>query len=222
MRMPRWRRWTLLAAVASVATSSAGEPGGEPESAEHCHPAPVVTASPAAGPMSAAPARQRMAYAVPELRLTRADGKEVAIRRELEDARPVILNFIFTTCTTICPVMTQTLAKVQQRLGDARDRVKMISVSIDPEHDTPERLRAYAAKHGAGSQWAFYTGTTEASVALQKAFDAYRGNKMNHAPVTFVRPGPGQPWTRLEGLGNAEAILQEVQPALALSDRRGP
>ena len=215
--MLRTRGWVTFAVVAyglgAPAMSSAGEPD---KTAEHCH-SPPAEATPAA-----APTRQRMAYTVPDVRLVRADGKEVRIRQELEDQRPVILNFIFTSCTTICPVMSQTLAKVQERLGEFRERVKMISVSIDPEHDTPERLRAYARKYAAGPQWTFYTGTVDASAALQKAFDAYRGNKMNHAPVTFVRPGPGQPWTRLDGLGNAEAIAREVQPALALSDRREP
>jgi protein SCO1/2 len=163
-----------------------------------------------------------MRYAIPDVRLVRADGKTVRIREVLDGPRPVILNFIFTTCGAICPVMSQTLAKVQDRLGEDRARVTMVSISIDPEQDTPERLTAYARKYAAGPQWSFYTGSPEASVALQKAFGMYRGNKMNHLPVTFVRTTQGGPWVRLEGLGNAEAIISEVRPALAVSDRRRP
>jgi len=203
----------LLGAVLALATGPvrAGEK-------EHCHSA----GGGAAVAPASSPARAAMAYTVPDVRLVRADGTEVMIRPELERSGPVVLNFIFTTCTTICPVLTRTLAKVQETLGQDRDRVRMVSVSIDPERDTPARLREYARTFKAGPEWAFYTGTSDASVAMQKAFDVFRGNKMNHVPVTFVRTGPDHPWIRLEGLGNAEAILREIRPALALNDPRRP
>jgi protein SCO1 len=203
----------LLGALVALATGA-----GRAEEKEHCHPA----AGAAGEAMATAAPRATRTYSVPDVRLVRADGQEMRIKPELERSRPVVLNFVFTTCTTICPVMSQTLAKVQERLGDDRPRVTMISVSIDPERDTPARLTEYARKFRAGPDWTFYTGTAEASIALQKAFDVYRGNKMNHVPVTFVRTAPDQPWVRLEGLGNADAILREVRPALALSDRRQP
>ena len=210
-------RWTLGAAAAAGLLGMVGTTGwaGENEG-EHCH----STGATANAPPPSAPAPKR--YAIPDVRLVRADGKTVRIREVLDGPQPVILNFIFTTCGAICPVMSQTLAKVQDRLGEDRARVAMVSISIDPEQDTPERLTAYARKYAAGPQWSFYTGSTEASVALQKAFGMYRGNKMNHLPVTFVRTTRGGPWVSLEGLGNAEAILSEVRPALAVSDRRHP
>jgi protein SCO1 len=163
------------------------------------------------------PARDavRNRYLIPDVALVRADGTQVKLRQELDDGRPVILNFIFTTCTSICPVMTQTFVQIQKRLGDDRSRVHMVSVSIDPEEDTPARLREYAKKFGAGPQWTFYTGTQEASVALQKAFDIYRGDKMNHVPVTFLRIAPGQPWVRIEGLARADAVVREYRQLVA-------
>jgi len=211
------RRWRWIAAVVAALLAAPSPRGWAQEhTGSHCDPGTAPT------PASATADRLPMRYTVPDVQLVRADGARVKFRQELEGGRPVVLNFIFTTCTAICPVMSQTLAKVQQRLGPDRERVRMLSVSIDPEQDTPERLAAYAKKFGAGAQWSFYTGTTEASIALQKAFDVYRGNKMNHSPVTFVRTAPDRPWIRLEGLGNADAIVREVTPALAVSDRRHP
>ena len=135
--------------------------------------------------------------------------------QELSDGRPVLLDFIYTSCTTICPVLTQTFAEVQKRLGKDAAKVKIMSVSVDPEQDTPSRLTEYAGKYGAGAQWSFYTGSVEASVAVQRSFDVYRGDKMNHSPVTFFRAAPGQPWVRLEGFATPDAVLGEVRTQVA-------
>jgi protein SCO1/2 len=150
-------------------------------------------------------------YQVPDVALVRADGARVNLRREIDDGQPVILNFIYTTCTAICPVMSQLFAQVQSRLGD---KVHMISVSIDPEQDTPAQLRQYAERVHAGAQWTFYTGTVEETISAQKAFDAYRGDKMNHLPVTFLRVAPGKPWVRLEGFTKADDVVHEYHKLL--------
>jgi protein SCO1/2 len=152
---------------------------------------------------------------VPAVEVVRADGARVDLRREIDDGRPVILNFIFTTCTAICPVMSQTFAQIQSRLGDERYDVHLVSVSIDPEEDTPARLAAYAQRFHAGPQWTFYGGTAEASVAAQRAFDVYRGDKMNHAPVTLLRAAPGEPWVQLEGFARAEEVVEEYRRLVA-------
>lgn len=150
-------------------------------------------------------------YRVPDVALVRNDGARVHLRRELDDGKPVILNFIFTSCAAICPVMSHTFAEIQRRLGDERSAVHLMSVSIDPDADTPARLGDYARKLAAGAGWSFYTGSPEASVAAQKAFDVYRGDKMNHAPVTFLRVAPGQPWLRIDGFATADEVVAEYR-----------
>jgi protein SCO1/2 len=134
---------------------------------------------------------------------------------EVDDGRPVFMNFIYTTCTAICPPMSQTFAALQRKLGPDRAKVRMISVSIDPEQDTPKRLAEYAEKFGAGPQWAFYTGSVESSVAVQKAFGAWRGDKMSHTPLTLVRLGPGEEWVRYDGFVTAEQLAQEYRRSVA-------
>jgi protein SCO1/2 len=138
-------------------------------------------------------------------------GSRVALAALLDGEAPLFLNFIFTSCATICPVMSATFGQVQKRLGPDRENVRMISISIDPEHDTPERLRAYASRHGAGPQWRFLTGDAADIVAVQKAFDAYRGGKMGHEPFTFLRASADAPWVRLDGLGSAADLVAEYR-----------
>jgi protein SCO1/2 len=159
--------------------------------------------------------RSTAEYTPPPVLLLRQDGTRVSLPEELNDGRAVVLNFIFTTCTTICPVTSKVFSQLQSRLGSYRDKVHLVSISIDPEHDTPEVLREYANKVGAGEGWQFYTGTLAASSAAQRAFNVYRGDKMNHAPVTLLRLSPDKPWIRIEGFATADDLLREFDAVVA-------
>ncbi|HEX5337046.1 MAG TPA: SCO family protein [Gallionella sp.] len=154
-------------------------------------------------------------YKVPDIKLQDMNGQPVALREMLDGSNPVMMNFIFTTCTTICPVTSATFAMVQEKLGSAHEKPRLVSISIDPEQDTPERLKAYAQKFGAGPHWSMLTGSAANSIAVQRAFDVYRGDKMNHQPVTFIRKGAGQPWVRIEGFATADDLLREYQKITA-------
>ena len=150
-------------------------------------------------------------YPIPDLTLVNQEGERVSLRSVLSPDGPVMFNFIFTTCTTICPVMSATFAQVRKSLGTEAERVRMVSVSIDPEQDTPPRLREYGERYAAGSNWVFLTGSLDDSMATQRAFDAYRGSKMNHIPLTLLRASPDTPWTRVEGLASAEDLVGEYE-----------
>jgi protein SCO1/2 len=152
---------------------------------------------------------------LPTAPLERDDGQTVSLASELADGRPVVLTFIFTKCGTICPVMSQTFARLQEKLGPDQASVRLVSISIDPEYDTAARLAAYGKQVGAGRHWHFYTGTTEATRSAQQAFVAYRGDKMDHTPVTFLRGRPGQRWERLDGFASSEELAGELRQLLA-------
>ena len=154
-------------------------------------------------------------YQVPQIALVRDDGKRISLPQEMNDGRPVVLNFIFTSCGSICPLMSQVFGRFQQRLGADAQRVHLMSISTDPEEDTPERLTEYARQFGAGPQWQHYTGTLEASLTAQRAFAVYRGDKMSHAPVTLLRAAPGQPWRRIDGFITPDELVQEYRRLLA-------
>jgi protein SCO1/2 len=147
-------------------------------------------------------------YEIPDVTLINAEGDSVSLRSELATDTPVFVNFIFTSCNSFCPLLTATLAKVQSALLKRGETFKIISISIDPEQDTPARLQAYAQRFHASLQWHFLTGDTASTLAVQRAFDAYRGSKMNHAALTLMRLGDGR-WRRFEGLTNAETLIHE-------------
>jgi protein SCO1/2 len=153
-------------------------------------------------------------YQLPDLELVNMAAEKTRLLDEVNPGKPVMVNFIFTTCTTICPVMSATFAQVQSELGDESDALRMISFSIDPEQDTPERLREYAGRFNAGPQWQFLTGSLADSVAVQKAFDVYRGNKMNHEPTTLMKAADSDTWVRIDGLAKAADIVAEYHRLL--------
>jgi len=146
--------------------------------------------------------------AIDDIALVDQHGRATTLREAIGSDKPVLVNFIFTTCTTICPIMTAGFSQFQATLGPDRDRVRLVSISIDPETDTVDVLRAYAQRHGAGPNWLFFTGTPEAVEAAQRAFGAFRGDAFNHAPVTYFRGAPGSPWEQLDGLPSAAALLR--------------
>ncbi len=193
----------LIATGVCVASAALAQEGSKGAAHQHNHAAMAATEL----------KRSEASYSIPALTLVRQDGKKVSFPAELDDGRPVLLQFMYTSCTTICPVTTQMFSRVQDKLGKEHDKFHMLSISVDPEYDTPVRLNSYAKKIGAGSQWQFYGGTLEASVTLQKAFDSFRGDKMNHLPVTYLRAAPGKPWIRIDGLRTPEDIIREYRSA---------
>jgi protein SCO1/2 len=158
--------------------------------------------------------RSIMDLKIPNVILVRQDGSKTDLRTELDDPHPAYLNFIFTSCQTVCPVMTQTFAVLQEKLSKERVDVRMLSVSIDPEYDTPARLTAYAHQFGARDQWRFYTGTTASSTAVQKAFGVLGRDKMNHPVASFFRRAPGEPWVRIDGFASPEQLEAEYHASV--------
>lgn len=200
---------SLTAVLAGVVLAAAGALA--PATAE------LPTEVPTVGQPQALPgvSRTHVVYETPEVKLVRADGERVSLARELDDGRPVLLNFIFTTCSSVCPLASQTFAEFRDRLGTQVSGVHLMSISIDPEQDTPARLREYARKYHAGPEWQYYTGSLDASVAVQRAFDVYRGDKMSHTTVTLMRAAPGKPWLRIEGFATPDDLVRDYRSLLA-------
>lgn len=159
--------------------------------------------------------RQSAAYRLPPTTLVRSDGAKTSFPNAIDDGKPVLLNFVFTTCAAICPILSHSFAEFQRKLGAESEQVHLVSISVDPEEDTPERLADYARRFDAGRQWGFYTGSVQATVTLQKAFQAYFGDKMQHRPLTFMRAAPGQNWVRLEGFATPDQLLKEYRALVA-------
>jgi protein SCO1 len=201
MRIP-----VLLAAMALPALAGAPR-AAEAKSAE----APACCAKPQQTKTTRY-VRTVASYPVPELRLLDQRSHDVPLTDVLrDDGRPIALNFVFTTCNTICPVMTATFAKLHGELGEQAAAVRFVSITIDPEHDTPAVLQRYADRYAAGADWRFLTGTLEDVVAVEKAFDAFAGSKMNHKPLTFLRAPGTNDWVRIDGFASAAELAAEVR-----------
>lgn len=213
-------RWTDALVLGLLLASTAGR-AGEREGAEaggraHCHPGAQQPAGATAKVEGRAGesdgyARSERSYEIPDVTLVDDGARPVRLRETLAAGGPVMVNFIFTTCNAICPVMSRIFARVPQELGAEAARVRLISITIDPEQDTPGRLKAYAERFGAGPTWRFLTGSVADIVAVQRAFDVYRGDKMNHEPLTLLRRAPGRPWVRLEGFASPTQLAREYE-----------
>jgi len=155
-------------------------------------------------------------YQIPEVSLTDINYQSVSFPDALVGDKPVILNFIYTTCTTICPILSATFSQVQRELGADSAGLRMISISIDPEQDSPERLQDYARRFKSSDNWHFLTGDIEDVIGIQKALDAYRGDKMNHIPLTFLYSDNSGTWIRMEGFASTAEIVAEYRKLLAL------
>jgi protein SCO1/2 len=156
-------------------------------------------------------ARELASYTAPDVTLLDANGEKRSLRSLLDHDGPVLLQFIFTTCPTICPVMSEIFSAAQEKFGPDVERVRMISITIDPDQDTPARMKEYARQLRARHQWIFLTGAADDILAVQIAFDIYRGNKMRHEPVTFLRASFDQRWARINGLMSAADLMAEYR-----------
>lgn len=194
-----------LAAAVISATAIAHEPDADPHAA-HRAQAAAAAAGESSTDTRVLPHQQ---YDLPDVTLVDSTGVPIKIRGLLASSDAVIVNFIFTSCTTICPVMTASLLQVQATLAQSNDGVQphYVSISIDPNYDSVDVLRAYAKRFGA--DWTFLTGSHDDVVAVLRAFDVYRGNKLNHAAITVMRPaGSKAHWTRVEGLTTAAELAR--------------
>jgi protein SCO1/2 len=142
--------------------------------------------------------------------LVRQDGAKLSTAKVLDSGKPVVLAFIYTSCTAVCPITSHILSNLQGLLGKKQDQVQIVSVSIDPEFDTPARLLAYSKTLGALPSWQHYTGSLANVVALQKSFGVYRGDKMNHDSFVFVSGAKHKSWVKFEGFPPAAQLMHEL------------
>ena len=107
--------------------------------------------------------------------------------------KPVIMDFIFGTCTTICPILSTSFVNLQNKLGAASQSVHLVSITIDPENDSPRVMKEYLTRYRAKPGWDFLTGSRSDIDKVMTAFNAYIPNKMSHMPLTLIHsPGDGQ------------------------------
>ena len=145
---------------------------------------------------------------IPDVTVQDQNGKSLNFYRDLVKGKVVAVNFVFTTCTAICPSLTATFRRVQQQLAERKVPAQLISISVDPTTDTPERLQAFASKFSAEPGWTFVTGDSSDIDSLLKEFGVAVANKNDHTPLIIIGNDKAGYWTRGYGLSSPDALVK--------------
>lgn len=161
----------------------------------------------AAADASAAPAANYFAG----LALVDQDGKPVDLYRDYIDGHTIVLATFFASCAGVCPVTMSRLQAVQKRLGERiGNDVRIVAISVDPEHDTPALLHDYAQRLHAKPGWSFLTGTRAQVDAALKRIGQYAANPDDHSTLLVVGNARTGLWKKAIALGAAESVVDVV------------
>jgi cytochrome oxidase Cu insertion factor (SCO1/SenC/PrrC family) len=152
---------------------------------------------------------------IPDVEVLDQNGNGLHFYSDLIKGKTVAINFIFTNCTTICPPLAATFARVQKDLGDKAGRdVHFISISVDPLTDTPERLKAWSAKFKAGESWTFITGNKQEIDKLLNALGTPVSRREDHSPTVIVGNDLKGVWTRTYGLARTAQLVELIMDVI--------
>jgi protein SCO1 len=153
----------------------------------------------------------------PNSTLRTHEGKTVRFYDDLIAGRIVAINMMYADCSGICPRMTSNLVKVQRTLGPRVGRdIFMYSITLQPEIDTPEVLRAYMAHNGVGPGWPFLTGRREDIEAIRRKLGfvdpdpVLDRDKSSHTGMVRVGNEAADTWSAVAALGRPEEIVKSI------------
>jgi protein SCO1/2 len=148
------------------------------------------------------------------------DGRKVKFVSDVIGDRIVVMDFVYTSCTTVCPVLSAVFSQVQARLGDELGKeVALVSMSVDPIRDTPQRLKAYAAKHKAQPGWIWLTGSKTTMDDVLNGLGAYSPNFEDHPSMVLVGDGRTGEWSRFFGFPSPDRLMEQVNALQAARQR---
>ena len=215
--------WSALAGIlVSVCLWGAPRPAAAHEKHKH----------PAATPPPGAQGEQQSKATKPVLRtdenyqreyftdlpLLTQDGKEVHFYTDMLKGKVVLISFIYTNCTDICPILMPNLVRIQELLGDrSGGDVSLISISVDPEDDTPEELKEYGKKYGAKPGWTFLTGKKENIDWVIYKLGQYAEDFEDHTMLFLLGDVKNARWAKMRGDMSPETIAARL---LDLLERR--
>jgi galactose oxidase len=148
------------------------------------------------------------AASMPDVEVVDQDGRKLHFYRDLIQGKTVVVNFVFTSCSTFCPLMGRAFSALQDALGERLGKeVSLISVSIDPATDTPERMKAWGAQFGAKPGWTLVTGEKANVEVLLEAIRGPYGKSDHTAAILLGNIDRGQ-WRREFGLAAPSRYLE--------------
>ena len=126
---------------------------------------------------------------IPDVEVLDQNGSKLHFYSDLVKDRVVAIQFVFTTCRTICPALAATFKHLQD-LTAGSPSIRLISISVDPEQDRPEVLHKFAAEWNVKPGWSLITGDRAAMDKLRKTFGDTSTDKAAHSPMVWIGSGP--------------------------------
>jgi protein SCO1/2 len=207
------KRLILSAAIVLCLSAAAAA-----QTQQQAPPAPPKPADPHAGhdmSQHAGQPKQELSAAAKwftDVELLDQDGNRKRFYSDILKGKTVVVNAFFTTCTSVCPPMNRNMEKIQEAFGDRIGKdVFLVSISVDPQTDTPARLKEYAARFHARPGWMFLTGKKEnVDWALYK-LGQYVESKDDHKTVIIIGNETTGLWKKAFGMSKSDELIAVVR-----------
>ena len=166
-----------------------------------------------AGPTNEAAEEERARKFFTDLEVIDQNGKRLRFYSDVLKGRVVLINFIFTNCPDACPMVTHKLMQVRSMMVPAiKDDVWFISISVDPDRDTPEAMKAFAEKQGVDeSRWLFLTGDKKNLEFIVKRLGQYTKEVEAHSTLMLAGNDRTRHWTRVMPMVPPEGVAQQLR-----------
>ena len=144
------------------------------------------------------------------------DGRQVDLEADVLRNRTALVNFIYTNCTNACPLAGAVFVALQQQLLAERDSsIALVSISADPQRDTPQKLKRWAQELGAAPGWTLLCGDDAITTHVAMQLGGTPPQLQGHVPAVFLRAQRQQRWFRFYGLQRPQEILAATRAVLA-------
>ena len=207
--------------VALVAALHAANPvWAHTEAHKHAADTQAPSAAGSSAAATVAPAPQDARSYFTDLELVTQDGRKVRFYSDMLEGRTVVINVIYTTCQDACPLITQQLNEVRQRMPELFGKqVFFVSLSSDPKRDTPKALKQFAKKQNADVEgWTFLTGRQDHIDHILKKLGQYSETIEGHSTLLIAGNVPAKRWSKILANAPAEAIALRLSVLAGASD----
>ena len=174
---------------------------------------PEVPVAPVAPSVDEAAAEEKARKYFTDLEVIDQNGNKLHFYSDVLKGRVVLINFIFTNCQDYCPMVTQKLIQTRNHMVEVvKDEVWYVSISIDPERDTPEAMKAFANKQGVDeSRWVFLTGDKQNLDFIVKRLGQYTQDVESHSTLMLAGNTITRHWTRVMPMVPPDGIAQQMR-----------
>ncbi len=201
-----------LALGGMLATVLAGQALGHDGTNHGSQAQPATTSAPVAADVK---------VTIADVGLVDRDGRAIRFKTEALADRIVAIDFVYTSCTTVCPVISSIFAQVHGTLQDRLGRdAWLLSVSIDPTRDTPGRIADMARKFGAGPGWLWLTGAKAEVDQVLVGLGAYTPDIASHPPMILIGDAASDKWIRLYGFVSPDEVTARIDDFLAARGKK--